>query len=118
MRSELRDDAAGAVRVRPAAADDVEFVIGLADRFGPARAVWRGYAEVVDGTRRQLRAAFDECREGDALLVATDGAGERLGFAHIVTQHDFFTGEARGHLSEIATRADGRGAGTALVKLP
>jgi GNAT superfamily N-acetyltransferase len=116
MPSELRDVAAATFRVRPAAAADAEFVIELADRFGPARASWRSCAEVVDGTRRQLRAAFDECRDGDALLVVTDAGGERLGFAYVVTHHDFFTGEAHGHLSEIATRADGSGAGTALLE--
>jgi ribosomal protein S18 acetylase RimI-like enzyme len=116
MRSGLKNDAAGALRVRPAAAGDADFVIELAERFGPARAAWRSAAEVVDGTRRQLRAAFDERRPGDAVFVATDAGGERLGFAYVVTHHDFFTGEAHGHVSEIATAADGRGAGSALME--
>ena len=91
------------------------FVIGLARRFGDTRAQWRRYDEVVSGTERALRKAFHEPNGADAVFIAESGTGERLGFAYVVTHHDFFTGEEHGHVSEIATVADGSGAGSALL---
>ena len=69
-------------------------------------------------TREQLAAGFAASlgSEGCALLIAVDGeTDERLGFAYLVIQSDFFTGEPHGHLSEIATVAHRRGAGGALM---
>ncbi|GAC1544495.1 MAG: hypothetical protein NVS2B17_25630 [Candidatus Velthaea sp.] len=91
------------------------FVIGLARRFGETRAAWRQYDEVVNGTERALRKAFHEPSEAAVVFIAEDADGKRLGFAYVVTQHDFFTGEEHGHISEIATVVDGTGAGSALV---
>lgn len=108
----LRDATIG---VRPVQPTDRRFILELAARFGTTRAAWRGYDEVVDGTRRRLADALDQPCASDAMLVAADGAGRQLGFAWVVCEHDFFTGEAHGHISEIATVADGDGAGSALM---
>jgi ribosomal protein S18 acetylase RimI-like enzyme len=103
-------------RVRAATLLDEPFVLSLAERFGETRARWRGSAEVVEGTRRQLAAAFAAGpRDDHALLIAIGSGGDRVGFVFLVTHEDFFTGERHGHISEIATVADGRGAGGALV---
>ncbi len=104
------------LRVRPATPEDAPFVIALAARFGATRAAWREHEEVVIGTARQLAAAFDAASDGSALLIAVGPAGERVGFAYVVTHEDFFTGEPHGHISEIATAADGTGAGSALMR--
>jgi GNAT superfamily N-acetyltransferase len=104
------------LRVRPATPDDAPFVIALAARFGATRAAWRDHEEVVSGTARQLAAAFAAACDANPILIAVGAAGERVGFAYLVTHHDFFTGEAHGHISEIATVADGSGAGRALVE--
>ncbi len=109
-------DANGVIHVRPAQPSDEAFVADLAVRFGTTRAPWRGYAEVVDGTRRQLTAAFDNWREGDAIFIAFDERGVRVGFVYIVTHDDFFTGERHAHISEIATIVDGNGAGSVLME--
>jgi GNAT superfamily N-acetyltransferase len=102
-------------RVRLATEEDIAFVLGLATRFGTTRAQWRTFDEVVRGTQRQLTAAFAAARDTEAILIAVRSAGERSGFAYVVTHHDFFTGEEHGHLSEIATIADNSGAGSALL---
>src|SRR6185312_10622833 len=67
------------------------------------------------GTQRALGAAFDDVSDDEVMFIAHDAAGVRLGFAYVVTHHDFFTGEAHAHLSEIATVADGSGAAPALM---
>jgi GNAT superfamily N-acetyltransferase len=102
-------------RVRAAQSSDRNFVVGLATRFGPTRAAWREFDEVVRGTQRQLAKAFDDPGAADVILIAVDSSDEPLGFAFVVTQRDFFTGENHGHISEIATVADGSGAGRALM---
>jgi len=104
-----------ALGVRKATALDAPFVIGLAARFGPTRAAWRDFDEVVEGTQRQLAAAFAAARDTDAILVAVNAAGERCGFVYLVTHPDFFTGEMHGHISEIATVSDESGAGSVLM---
>jgi GNAT superfamily N-acetyltransferase len=101
--------------VRRATPLDEPFVIGLAARFGSTRATWRGLEEVVAGTACQLAAAFAAGRADDVIFVALDAQGERVGFAYVVTHHDFFTGEPHGHISEIATVVDGTGVGSALM---
>jgi ribosomal protein S18 acetylase RimI-like enzyme len=108
--------AAGALTIRSAEPSDAPFVLGLASRFGATRAGWRSFEEVVDGTRRQLGRAFDTPVAGDAILVARNAGGERVGFAYIVTHQDFYTGEEHGHISEIATLTDGGGIGSSLVE--
>jgi GNAT superfamily N-acetyltransferase len=112
---DLRGESVAAVRVRVAVDGDREFVVGLAGRFGQTRAAWRTYDEVTSGTERALGAAFDARVEHEAMFIAEDASGDRLGFAYVVTHHDFFTTEAYGHLSEIATVSDGSGAAAALM---
>ena len=103
------------VTIRVATQDDRAFVIGLAGRFGQTRAAWREYDEVTHGTERALGAAFDDQADGDVMFIALHDDGTRLGFAYVVTHHDFFTTEAYAHLSEIATVTDGSGAAPALM---
>ncbi len=101
--------------MRAAVPDDRPFLIELGRRFGATRAAWREAAEVIEGTRRQLARAVDEPRAGEAILIALDADGAAAGFAFLTTVDDFFTGEAHGHLSEIATVQDRSGAGSALL---
>jgi GNAT superfamily N-acetyltransferase len=54
----------------------------------------------------------------DALvLVAESPAAEPLGFVHLHSAIDFFTGERHGHVSDIVVKAEaeGRGVGQALM---
>jgi len=113
---DLRRERLADVRVRTADANDTAFVIGLAGRFGETRAAWRSYDEVTTGTQRALAAAFASRPQTEAIFIAVNAAGDRLGFAYVVTHEDFFTTEKHGHLSEIATIADGSGAGPALME--
>jgi GNAT superfamily N-acetyltransferase len=112
---DIQGERIASVIVRPAVADDMAFVVNLAGRFGQTRAAWREYDEVTLGTERALAAAFASRPETEAIFIAQNASGERLGFAYAVTHEDFFTTEMHGHLSEIATVSDGTGAAPALM---
>jgi len=105
-----------AIAIRPAQPADLDFVTGLAPRFAESRPPWRTYEEIAHGTAAELRRAFAGLEPGAALFVAEDAAGERVGFAYVVTHIDFFTRERHGHLSELAVTRDGAGVGRALMR--
>jgi GNAT superfamily N-acetyltransferase len=107
------------VTVRPARADDREFVLATAERlsaFGPP--AWRTSEEVVEGEARTLRAWFETPAQGTVLLVAEDASGSaRLGFVYVETLRDYFVLAEHGHIGilAVAAQAEGRGAGGALL---
>jgi GNAT superfamily N-acetyltransferase len=75
---------------------------------------WRTPDELVDGTIRVLERALAAGQPDELFLIAED-AGEPIGFAYAVTQHDFFSGEPHAHLSEIVSVREGAGVGTVLL---
>jgi GNAT superfamily N-acetyltransferase len=106
------------VTVRPARAEDREFVLAVAGRlseFGVPP--WRTADEIVAGEVRVLAAFFEAPPEGAAMLVAEDSTHGPLGFAYLETQTDFFTRRRHSHLGVLAVsrEAEGRGAAGALL---
>jgi GNAT superfamily N-acetyltransferase/acyl-coenzyme A thioesterase PaaI-like protein len=106
------------VRVRPARAEDRDFVLAAAERladFGPPP--WRTPAEVVEGERRLLRSWFDSPDPRSSLLVAESAAGP-LGFVYLETLSDYFTRRDHGHVGILAVsrEGEGRGVGGALLQ--
>jgi GNAT superfamily N-acetyltransferase len=104
------------VIVREAQEDDEEFILGLVPRF-VENGVAGGHTrdEVIVGTSRVLRASLRARLPDEVFFIAEDARGERLGFAYVVTESDFFTGEDYAHVSEIAVARSGEGAGAALM---
>jgi ribosomal protein S18 acetylase RimI-like enzyme len=103
--------------LRPASADDREFLAALADRLADFETpAWRPPAQVAAGDRRDLLAALDAPPPGSALVIA-DLDGVPAGCLHLVTRIDFFTERPHGHISVIAVtkQAEGRGVGHALM---
>lgn len=102
--------------VREARDDDEEFILGLVPRF-VENGIAGGHTldEVIEGTSRVLRDSLHAHRPGEAFFVAEDDAGERLGFAYVVCERDFFTDEEYAHVSEIAVARSDEGAGGALM---
>jgi GNAT superfamily N-acetyltransferase len=104
--------------VRPATEADRAFALSLVPRlraFGPSSL--RSEKDLDGAERRTLEAAFDHRAEDAVLLVAEHPEDGSLGFAYAVTQTDYFTREAHGHLGIIAVAeaGEGRGVGKALV---
>ncbi|HEY2394548.1 MAG TPA: GNAT family N-acetyltransferase [Rudaea sp.] len=131
-----------APHVRLAHADDDEFILSIAERLvGFELPAWRKRSETLAGIRadidrhlRELPAASHlfvaEVEVGDirprasrggraegAPGTASEEAIERVGFLHLQTQKDFFTGVLNCHIADlvVATEHDGEGVGSALV---
>lgn len=105
--------------IRAANADDDEFIFGLIERFVDFELPkWRKRNVVVDGIRRDLTRHLEEQPAGSFMFVAEDdSSGDRVGFLHLQTVNDFFTGHQNCHISDLAvTREhDGKGIGRALL---
>ena len=106
------------VRVRPAAASDRHFILGVVPRLRAFGAPPLRPADALDGAeRRALDRALATPREDATLLVAElDGEGA-AGVAYAETGIDYFTGERHGHLAIIvvAEAGEGQGVGRALL---
>ena len=105
--------------IRAANADDDEFIFGLIERFVDFDLPkWRRRNVVIEGIRADLTRQLDEPSAGSFLFVAEDDAsGERVGFLHLQTVTDFFTGHQNCHISDLAVvrERDGQGIGRALL---
>jgi ribosomal protein S18 acetylase RimI-like enzyme len=107
------------LRVRAWEPRDRETVLALADRFGEFNLPeGRTAGQIAEGTRAFLEHQLDALGDDEAVFVAEDGGGRALGFVYVRTDHDFFTGEAHGHVSNVAVArdAEGSGAGAALMR--
>jgi ribosomal protein S18 acetylase RimI-like enzyme len=106
-----------AVEIRPARADDREFVLAAVERLADfTLPSWRRPNDIVDVERRTLAEVFARGEEGATIVLAVD-AEQRLGFLYMETRTDYFDGRRHGHVSMIVTvkDAEGRGVGTALM---
>lgn len=109
---------ASSIYVRLAHADDDDFILGLISRFVefdlPA---WRKRGETAAGIRRDIEHQLRTLPAGSHVYVAEDDNGERLGFLHLQTRTDFFTGAQNCHISNIVVAAahEGRGAAGAML---
>ena len=101
--------------VREARSSDRDFVFRLIERFLGTTPEWRSDGEVVAGTQREFERAFTAKKTNEVMLICEDSHAERVGFAWVVTEHDFFTREPHAHVSEIAVLRDGQGAGRHLM---
>ena len=105
------------IHVRPATADDRGFVLGLVPRFAefglPPR---HDPGRVLPAVGRSLDAALAS-PGGDAAVLVAKSDEERMGFVHVKAENDYFSGEPRAYVSDVAVapEAEGRGAGRALM---
>ena len=112
------NDATSAPHIRLAQADDDDFILGLAERFVafdlPA---WRQRSETLAGIRADIDYHLRELPPASHMYVAEDAVGARVGFMHLQTQKDFFTGALNCHISDLAVAPayDGNGVGGALL---
>jgi len=110
---------AASPHIRLAHADDDDFILALAARFVdfdlPA---WRKRSETLAGIRNDIARHLRELPPASHLYVAEDEDGAPLGFLHLQTQKDFFTGGLNCHISDLAVAPehDGKGIGSALIQ--
>lgn len=105
--------------VRLAHADDDDFILSLAERLVDFDLPpWRKRGETLAGIRADIARHLRELPAASHLFVAEDEAGERLGFLHLQTQKDLFTGALNCHIADLVVAADhdGEGVGGAMVE--
>jgi len=113
------DETRSAPHIRLAHADDDEFILSLVPRFVafdlPA---WRKRSETLNGIRSDIARHLRELPAASHLYVAENEDAERLGFLHLQTQKDFFTGALNCHISDVvvAPQFDGQGIGSAMLE--
>lgn len=106
------------VRVRPATAADLDFMMAVVPRlraFGPPPL---RPADALDRAEREmLRRVLVEPGPDDVLLIAELGGTGPAGVAYAHGATDYFTHERHGHLSIIivSEQGEGRGVGRALL---
>jgi len=106
------------VRIRPARASDREFILGLAARlieFGTVPG--RDPAQMVARDGAVLADALEQPSSDRGLFIAETDDGSRLGFIHLTTGDDYYTGTRTGHIADVVVTAaaGGRGVGSALM---
>ena len=106
------------LRIRTADAGDDAFILSLVERFVDFELpAWRRRPDCAGGIRRDLQRAVEDPPPGEALFIAEDGNGERLGFLRLQKTRDFFSGHANCHISDLAVAEghESRGIGRALL---
>lgn len=106
------------IHIRLAHADDDEFILGLADRFVEFDLPkWRKRSETLAGIRRDIEHHLRDTPASTHLFVAENEEGEPLGFMHLQTRKDFFTGAQNCHIADLVVAAahERRGVGRALL---
>jgi len=112
------DNQAG-IHIRLADSGDDDFILGLVERFvGFELPPWRRRGETAAGIRQDLARHLRDQPAGSFLFVAEDDDGQRVGFLHLQTTTDFFTGASNCHISDlaVATGHDGKGVGSTLAR--
>jgi ribosomal protein S18 acetylase RimI-like enzyme len=108
----------GNIRIRPADAGDDAFILSLVERFvGFDLPKWRKKSECAAGIRRDIKQALENLPPGEAVFIAEDARGERVGFMRLQKTRDFFSGKPNCHISDLAVAHghDGQGIGGALL---
>jgi len=106
-----------AFQVRPFESRDREQVLLLAGRLTTGVAAWHDRRTVSSVVRDWARESIASIGDNAAVFVVEDGAGNVVGFTSVaVKQH--FTGTLQAYVGElaVATDAEGRGVGRALVE--
>jgi ribosomal protein S18 acetylase RimI-like enzyme len=114
------DSAMTGARVRTARADDAgdsAFLRSMAPRLEAEMPAWIPKGALATAVERSVLGALRAQREGEAILVAEDAHGLRLGFVYVVTSRENLAREPRCYVSElaVAAEAEGRGVGRALL---
>ncbi|MFT3791643.1 MAG: GNAT family N-acetyltransferase [Rudaea sp.] len=107
------------VYLRLAHADDDEFILSLADRFAEFELPpWRKRSETLAGIRRDIEHHLRTLPPASHLFVAEDEDAMPLGFLHLQTRKDFFTGAQNCHIADlvVAKEHEGRGVAAAMLR--
>src|SRR5512143_990840 len=107
------------VHVRPYLPADRETISALVTRFSEFDLPdWRSADEIDRTNRLSIQKALEEPEAGAAILVAEDETQGAVGFIHLETQVDYFSGEKHGYIADLAVSksVEGKGVGRMLLE--
>ena len=108
-----------AIRVRPSLPTDNEYITSLVTRFSEFDLPeWRTASEIDNTNRLSLQRALEQSQPDSAIFIAEDETEGPVGFVHLETQVDYFSGEKHGYVSDLAVSKsfEGRGVGRILLE--
>jgi len=107
-------------RVRPARADEREYILGLTPRLAQGFELppWRTAEEVVRAETGALAGELERPTAESALLVAERSDGRPGGMVYLQQQVDYFRQRPHAHVAILTVSAEmeGQGAGRALLE--
>lgn len=113
-------NASDEIRIRPARSEDIPYIESLSERFAQSgMPSWRDPEQMWQYHQRSMREVSTAIANSAGLvLLAEDLQAVRLGFIHVISTTDFFTGEPQGYIADVAVsrQAEGRGAARALME--
>jgi ribosomal protein S18 acetylase RimI-like enzyme len=118
MRADRSEGSDPEIRVRAATEADQAFAMLLIPRLVEMDLPpWRDPDAIRASSERGVTDAIRGVGGGGMVLVAEDANGDPMGLVHLEPEKDFFTGEERGYVANlaVAARAEGRGVGRALM---
>jgi len=107
------------ISVRPFIPKDKEFILTLVSRFSEFELPeWRTTDEIDNTNRLALMKAMEQLEPESAIFVAEDETAGPVGFIHLQTRVDYFSGEKQGYISDIAVDSlhEGQGVGRMLLE--
>ena len=107
------------ISVRPFVPQDKEFILSLVLRFSEFELPeWRTTDEIDNTNRLALMKAMEQLEPESAIFVAEDEIAGPVGFIHLQTRIDYFSGEKQGYISDVAVDSshEGRGVGRMLLE--
>ncbi|NSW52809.1 MAG: GNAT family N-acetyltransferase [Anaerolineae bacterium] len=104
--------------IRPFTARDAAFITQLVARFSDFDLPpWREKTDVDRTNNRALQQAMENQEEGSVILVAEEDEAGPVGFIHLQTETDYFSGKQQGYISDVAVSRghEGKGIGRMLM---
>jgi len=108
-----------AIVVRSFIPQDKEFILSLVPRLSEFELPeWRHTDEIDNTNRLALSGAMEQPEIESAIFVAKDETAGPVGFIHLQTRIDYFSGEKQGYISDIAVDSsfEGQGVGRMLLE--
>ena len=112
------DTSSNTTKIRPAAPEDMDFILSLVPRFVAFELPkGRRKRDVLGAIHADIEHALLDMPPRDRFFIAADADSKRVGFLHLQVQLDFFSGVRACHVADlaIAARHDGKGIGSALL---
>ena len=106
------------LKIRTFTSADRKFVLSLVTRFSEFMLPeWRRAEEIDHTNQASHQKAMDNPAEGELFFIAEDSTLGRVGFIHLQSEIDYFTGESTGYIADLVVDPaySGRGAGSLLL---